>query len=72
MTTIFGLTPEHIERIQNGETVEFTVPGLINPGYNATVEIEAVDTDAQRTAYANDLDLRDHEGNWVHLGEDDE
>lgn len=43
MTLRFGLTEDHIEALQNGESVEFVIGDLRTPGHNTTVIIEPAD-----------------------------
>lgn len=41
----FGLTEGDIERLEEGQTVRFVIPDLVQPGYNETIEIEPADPD---------------------------
>lgn len=52
----FGLSEDHLERLEDGQTVRFTIPDLIQPGRNATIEIEPADLD-NRGKYDNVLDI---------------
>jgi len=47
-----ALTTEQIERLQNGESVEVIVPGLLNAGQNTPVTIER-GRDTEIAEYAN-------------------
>ena len=41
----FGLSDSHIDDLRDGQTVEFSIPGLIQPGYNTAIEIELTELD---------------------------
>jgi len=55
-----ALTTQQIERLQNGKSVEVTVPGLVNAGQNTVLVIEH-GRDAEVAEYANVFHSEDGE-----------
>jgi len=54
----FGITPEEHEQLEDGETVVYTIPDLVQPGRNTDIEIELVDPDdVDAMDYENGVDL---------------